>query len=213
MQCPLCNASGSSFYFEDKARSYLKCGNCQLVYVPDRFHLDPVAEKRVYDQHQNNPTDPDYREFLSRLFKPMVERVSVPATGLDFGAGPGPTLSVMFEEAGYQMEIYDRFYADNPRVLDATYDFISCSEVVEHLRRPGIVLPALIANLKPTGWLGIMTKRVQNRQAFAAWHYKNDPTHVCFYSKETFEWLCGRYGCEPEFIGDDVILMRKLTIC
>ena len=43
----------------------------------------------------------DYRKFLSRMFKPMMERIEPDSYGLDFGSGPGPTLNLMFEEEGH----------------------------------------------------------------------------------------------------------------
>ena len=53
-----------------------------------------------------------YREFLSRLeHPPNVPKLPAAAEGLDFGSGPGPTLSVMLEEQGYRMSLYDPFFA------------------------------------------------------------------------------------------------------
>ena len=54
-----------------------------------------------------------------------------------------------------------------------------------------------------------MTKQVIDAQAFARWHYIRDPTHVCFFSRETFTWWAARKQAELEFCGADVILLRK----
>ena len=129
--------------------------------------------------------------------------------GLDFGCGPGPTLSVMFEEAGFSMAVYDRFYADDRQVLNRKYDFVTASEVVEHLRDPGRDLNMLWTLLKPGGYLGIMTKQVVDRKAFSQWHYIHDPTHVCFFSPATFQWLAGLWQAELQIIAKDVIVFRK----
>ena len=207
MNCPLCNKNHIHHYLSDLRRDYFKCENCALVFVPPEQRPSCVEEKRRYDEHQNNPDDPGYRKFLSRIFDPIRERISPPARGLDFGSGSGPTLSVMFEESGYDMVIYDKFYADNPSVLTGKYDFITCTEVVEHLFNPLSEIKRLTSMLKPDGLLGIMTKLVIDRQAFSKWHYKNDFTHVCFFSMETFQWLAANLKCELEFIGKDVILL------
>ena len=166
-------------------------------------------EKAHYDLHQNDPGDPDYRRFLSRLFDPLVGRLPRAARGLDFGSGPGPTLSLMFEEAGHSMAIYDAFYQPDTAVLEDQYDFITASEVVEHLASPGEELEQLWRLLSPGGWLGIMTKLARDANAFAGWHYKNDPTHSAFFSRQTFRWWGERHGTVPEFIGADVILLQK----
>ena len=74
--------------------------------------------------------------------------------------------------------------APDELALNASYDFICATEVVEHLHRPGQDLERLWSLLRPGGWMGIMTKLVRDRASFDTWHYKNDPTHVCFFSEE-----------------------------
>jgi 16S rRNA G1207 methylase RsmC len=36
---------------------------------------------------------------------------------LDFGCGPGPTLSILLAEQGQQVDLYDPFYHDDPSVF------------------------------------------------------------------------------------------------
>lgn len=182
---------------------------CDLVYVPPAYHLPARAEKAEYDLHQNSPQDTGYRRFLSRIFKPMRARLAPASHGLDFGCGPGPTLSVMFEEAGHDMTLYDPFYAPDAAALQQQYDFITASEVVEHLRRPQRELDRLWACLRGGGTLGIMTKLVLDRTAFSRWHYKNDLTHVCFWSRATFAWLAVRWRAKLHFAYKDVVLLHK----
>jgi len=207
--CPLCHGKAIGHYLSDKRRDYLRCAGCDLVFVPPKQHLSPVEEKAHYDLHENDPVDAGYRRFLSRLADPMLACLPTGAAGLDFGAGPGPTLSRMFAEAGHPTAIYDCYYANDPSVLEKTYDFVTASEVVEHLAEPGDVLQQLWSLLRPGGWLGLMTKRVTDREAFARWHYKNDPTHISFFSRATFEFLGERWGASPHFPHPDVVLFRK----
>jgi hypothetical protein len=191
-------------------RDFLRCEHCALVFVPAFQYLSPEEEKAHYDLHQNHPTDQGYRQFLSRLFIPMKEKLQPGAYGLDFGSGPGPTLSLMFEEAGFPMKIYDHFYANDAYVLQQRYDFITATETVEHLHHLKKELHQLWNLLDPGGYLGIMTKLVIDRDAFATWHYKNDPTHVCFFSVDTFHWLADLWRAKIEFIGNDVIILEKI---
>jgi hypothetical protein len=209
MTCPLCQSDAVSEFHEDERRCYLRCTDCSLVFVPEQYFLSPAAEKAEYDLHENKPDDPGYRRFLSRVYEPMLRRVEPNSHGLDFGSGPGPTLSVMLAEAGHRMAIYDIFYADERSVLERQYDFITTTEVVEHLRTPRQTLQMVWSCLTPGGILGIMTKLVIDQEAFAAWHYKNDPTHVCFYSGSTFEWIADWLNADLEFIGNDVIILEK----
>ncbi len=207
--CPLCASGDTTFYHRDARREYLRCHRCDLVFVPPAFRLSPEEERAVYDQHENSPDDAGYRRFLARLAEPLREKLAPGARGLDFGAGPGPTLSVMFEEAGHPMAIYDPFYAPDASVLVGEYDFITATEVVEHLFEPGRELARLSSLLRPAGWLGLMTKRVTDQEAFIRWHYILDPTHVAFLSEATFRWLADELGMTVEFPAADVALLQR----
>jgi hypothetical protein len=115
----------------------------------------------------------------------------------------------MLEEAGHTMELYDIYYHPETSVLEKTYDFMTATEVIEHLYHPDKVWQQWLNLVKPKGWIGLMTKLVIDVDAFAGWHYKNDPTHVVFFSRQTFQFLAERDKLELEFIGNDVILLRK----
>lgn len=209
MNCPLCLNKNIEHYHRDKQRDYWQCGLCDLVFVNPEQFISTQQEKSIYDQHQNNPDDIGYRKFLNKLLIPLVNQLSKEAKGLDFGSGPGPTVSVMLAELGYGVENYDIFYANNPELLKRKYDFITCTEVIEHLHNPHQVLTMLTGLLKIGGYLGIMTKRVIDKTSFATWHYKNDPTHVCFYSDKTFEYIAQYWGYELEKVNSDTIILSK----
>ena len=208
MPCPLCNGN-TVFFFEDERRAYQQCKKCALIFVPAEFHLMRSEEKAQYDLHENNPKDSDYRQFLSRLSDPLIRKLSPNSSGLDFGCGSGPTLSVILEEAGHQVALYDPFYQPDPTTLKATYDFITATEVLEHLFHPRRDLESLWNRLRKSGWLGVMTKRAKDRESFAKWHYKQDPTHVCFWSNSTFQWLADYWNAHLELIEPDVALLQK----
>ncbi|MCD6396757.1 MAG: class I SAM-dependent methyltransferase [Spirochaetaceae bacterium] len=207
--CPLCLSKGNVFFYSDSFRDYYRCSKCNLIHVPPSTYLSKESELAEYNKHQNSPEDTGYRKFLSRLFNPVNSRLSPGSRGLDFGSGPGPTLSVLFEEAGYSMDLYDPFYVPDKNVYKQQYDFITVSEVVEHLHNPAGELDQLWSILKPGGWLGVMTKLALDKEAFSNWHYKSDPTHVCFFSKGTMNWLAGKWTTEALYFGNDVVLFQK----
>ncbi len=209
VQCGLCAGTETVYYTADRYREYVICRTCNLVFVPETYRISGTKEKARYDLHENHPDDPGYRKFLSRLFAPVCSRLAQGASGLDFGCGPGPALAAMFREQGYHVDTYDKFYACNPAVFENKYDFITASEVLEHLHHPGCELERLWGMLKTGGILGIMTKLVHSRQAFEKWHYKNDETHVCFFSKPAFQWLADAWQAPVEFVGNDVVLITK----
>lgn len=209
MHCPLCNGVDNVAFHSDRRRPYLRCERCALVFVPPSHLPGREAERREYDLHRNRVDDPGYRAFLSRLAVPLARRLSPAARGLDFGCGSGPALAAMLREAGFNVSLYDSFYYPDTAALDGRYDFITATEVVEHLHRPGSELQRLWSLLAGGGWLGIMTKLVRDREAFAGWHYKNDPTHVCFFSKQTWQWWAQRHGASLDIIGADVVLLGR----
>jgi SAM-dependent methyltransferase len=203
--CPMCGASDTFVFHKGKRREYFRCRVCSLVFVSPDYILSAVEEKRRYDLHQNSPEDEGYRRFLGRMFDPMVKHLSKGSRGLDFGSGPGPALAAMFEEAGHRVALYDLYYAKDKLVFEDKYDFITATEVVEHLQNPLKELDRLWSILKPGGLLGIMTKLVSNPEAFASWHYKQDMTHISFFSKKTCIWLAARWKAKVEFIDKDVV--------
>ncbi len=185
------------------------CGNCRLVHVPPQYHLDAEAEKTYYDLHENNVDDPGYRKFLSRMAEPLLEKIQPKSKGLDFGCGPAPLLAKMLEDHGHELALFDKFYFSNPSVLRTTYDFVVATEVIEHCYAADQVWKQWLGLLSAPALLAIMTKRVRSQSAFSTWHYIRDPTHVVFYSNETFEWVANKYKLSCEFVGADVVILRK----
>jgi len=182
-----------------------------MIFADPQAYLPQDEEKAIYDFHQNDSHDTRYREFLSQLSIPLLEKLSTGMTGLDFGSGPGPTLSLMLEEQGMKMSIYDIFYAPDSGQLSRQYDFVTCSEVVEHFNEPGKTWPQLISLVKPQGYIGMMTWMFTKKTAeqFNQWSYKGDPTHVSFYTPETMQWIAQHFQLKLEIISEQAILFRR----
>ncbi|QIZ78945.1 class I SAM-dependent methyltransferase [Ferrimonas lipolytica] len=209
MLCPLCQHIDPQHYHQDKRRHYFQCPQCKLVFADPAALLPASAEKQIYDQHQNNPDDLGYRKFLNRLAAPLLLRLPLQQQGLDFGCGPGPTLSLMLADAGHEMALYDPYFVPDRSPLKQQYDFVTCTEAIEHFYQPRREWHLLLNLIRPGGYLGIMTKLVRNKDAFAQWHYKNDPTHVSFFSEATFRYLAKQHNLRLEILGNDIILLQK----
>jgi hypothetical protein len=171
--------------------------------------LEHGSERARYETHDNDPSDQRYRAFLYRLFAPLIARLPAGAAGLDYGSGPGPTLSVMLAEAGFATSIYDPFFAPDGATLRRSYDFITCTETVEHFYSPAQEFERLDQMLRPGGWLGIMTEMREEDRVFSSWWYVRDPTHVCFYHADTMAWIAARYGWTMERPYRTVTLFHK----
>ncbi len=131
------------------------------------------------------------------------------ACGLDFGCGQEPTLSVLFEEAGYACANYDLHFANDPAILEKQYDFLTCSETMEHFCRPREEFERFLKLVKPGGWIGIMTQLRDEAPPFSTWFYKDDATHICFFSRKSFQWLEKTCGLNTEFHPDSVVFFQR----
>jgi hypothetical protein len=152
-------------------------------------------EKARYDTHDNRVDDPGYRGFLSPAFQAVRERLPRGSEGIDYGAGPGPALAAMLEEAGYPTARFDPFYHPDPAPLRRRRDFVVCTETVEHFHWPGRDFARLASLLKgPGSHLVVMTSVLEPGQDLGTWWYARDPTHVAFYRPETLTWIARRHG-------------------
>jgi hypothetical protein len=115
----------------------------------------------------------------------------------------------MLREAGFEMEIYDPYFAPDTEVFRDRFDFVTCTETVEHFFRPAVEFERIDGLLERGGWLGVMTERLDSGVDLATWHYARDPTHVCFYPRRTMIWIGRAFGWVPEFPDRNVTLFRK----
>lgn len=205
--CPLCAGASRPFHRSD--RDFRRCGTCSLTFVPASQHALPADERARYETHRNSPQDAGYRAFLDRLLAPLAARLPPGARGLDYGSGPGPTASAMMRERGFVMSDYDPFFAPDEAALRKTYAFVTCTEVVEHFRRPAENFDNLDALLEPGGALGVLTGVLEDDAAFPSWWYHNDRTHIAFYRPETLAWIARRYGWSLERFGRDAMVFFK----
>lgn len=195
-----------------QGRTYWRCPVCRATLL-DADQLPPVTEERLhYRQHRNDPADPRYRRFLAKLTEPLRQRLAPGSRGLDYGCGPGPALAAMMREAGCLVTLYDPFFYPDPAALQQTYDFITCTEVIEHFHQPAEEFARLDAMLRPGGWLALMTCFQTDDERFAAWHYRRDPTHVVFYKAETLHFIASQRGWRCEIPVKDVALMHKTPV-
>ena len=207
--CSLCRSEQIREFAIVDSKTYWRCDVCHLTFLSSESYLSPEEELARYLLHENSPEDCHYREFLSRLTDHLIPKLEPGAKGLDFGSGPGPTLSVMLEEAGFLMDIYDPYFAPDTAPLERTYDFITCTETVEHFYHPAKEFYQLDTLLLPGGWLGIMTEMLASDEDFANWWYHREPTHVCFYKRETMAWIATQYGWRVENPRKNVTLFYK----
>ncbi len=208
-ECPACLAPAGRLFASVGGRDYLRCEDCQATYLRREQQPSPEQEFEEYRRHQNRANDPDYRAFAQQLAEPLLARLETACEGLDYGCGPDSALAAILREAEHRVDVYDPFFHPDPEALQRRYDFVTCSEVVEHFHHPAREFARLDALLKPGGWLAIQTMFQTDDTAFARWHYRRDPTHVVFYRPRTFERIAFRHGWQPIFPSRNIALMKK----
>ncbi len=213
--CPLCNKKNFKPYFEyqkaDNFFKYYECNHCSLVFMDKKTLLEPSVESLRYEHHKNDVKTPGYEKFLRELVNPVLERVSITSLGLDYGSGPYPMLSEIVEEDGYQVEIYDPYFANDKSKLDSQYDFITCCEVAEHFYNPNEEFQKLYGLLKSNGILGVRTGILTPEINFKSWFYKEDDTHVVFYTPKSINWICEKFKFENIYQAPNVFILKKAT--
>lgn len=215
--CTLCTAQTDSFTTW-KGRVYVRCASCDLIQLVEGQHPTVDEERSEYRAHNNDPTDLGYRKFLSRVTKPVLECLNqehlLKPQLLDFGCGPGPTISVVLGESGWQMHNYDPLFYPNDALLKHRYDLITCTEVVEHFHHPRASWTQLLDLLKSTGKLFVMTQvsdLYQQPTAFVNWHYIREKSHVAFYHTRTMAWIAQWQGVEVSQLERNVFVFKKVS--
>lgn len=208
--CPLCKTNQVPLWIEVHGQTYYQCSHCQLIFLDPSQLPTPAQEKKKYDEHQNSPADLGYRQFLSPAMKAVLD-LPMPkdAVGLDYGCGPGPTLSKMLEEHGYRVHDYDPLYQNNTALLAQFYDFVTCTEVVEHFHDVAQELDNLFALVAPGGVCVIMTLFFDDPNAFKDSHYHRDPTHVAFFSRPVFQWWADTHHVQVDFPSENIVRVYK----
>lgn len=195
-KCPLCVYEADYFLtYKTKtgSRNYYLCNNCASIHLDKNELLSFHEEEQRYAMHNNNVEDVRYQQFVSPISNQIIQEQNKNASGLDYGCGPGPVITHVLEEKGFSnIKLYDPYFFNNPKLLDSTYQFIICCEVIEHFSNPKKEFK-LIKNLLNTG--GKFYGKTEllheglDAEGFQKWWYKNDPTHCFFYSKKTLRYI------------------------
>ena len=209
MRCTVCRSFNVQKFGTFDNKLYWQCHLCEAKFLDHRHFLTPAQEKTHYLHHDNKITDLAYRNFLSQLKTPLTQMLSKNDVGLDYGCGNGPALADMFYREGFEVALYDPYFFPNKDIFEKKFDFITCTETVEHFYRPYQEFTKIDNLLKAGGKLGFLTCFSTNEHAFKNWHYRRDPTHVVFYNEQTFKVISSQRGWDCSVPSKDVVLISK----
>lgn len=203
MKCHICSKVTPTFLDEKSGISYGYCQSCAYIFKSEEQHQSIEAQKSRYDLHENSEEDPGYQAYFQRFLDFVLPHMTNSVhRALDFGCGRSSLLSQMLENEGYVCDFYDPVYHPDRSYQEQTYDFIVSTEVFEHLHDPLEVFKHLITLLNKNGYLAIQTQFHPNEiEAFKKWYYHLDPTHIVFFTPNTFKVLSEMFGCR--YLGDN----------
>jgi len=197
MDCKICSGETNQLLDVQFEHMYFYCKTCHFVFIEDKHYVSFETEKEIYELHENSLDDKGYVTYLENYINEGVSPFIKEGLGLDFGSGPEPALATLLKKRGYEMDIYDRHYANNSDIWEKKYDFITSTEVIEHFHDPMDTLNRMVSILKPGGILSVMTLFLMDDLAlFQNWWYRRDPTHIAFYSPITFEKIAEQLNLE-----------------
>ncbi len=211
MKCHICHQRTETFLDEKTDITYYHCKHCEYIFKNPECYQDLPTQKERYNLHQNDENDAGYQAYFQRFLDFLLPLVGTPGTALDFGCGRSALLASLLKKEGTDCDYYDPLYHPDKTYDSKKYELIVSTEVFEHLHQPREVFESLLERLEEGGYLAVQTQFHPNDvEAFKKWYYHQDPTHIVFFTAQTFKVLCNMYGCE--YIsenGKNMVLLRK----
>ena len=207
--CTVCKNNKIVTFAEIDNLLYWKCQVCEAILLDSKHFITSKSEKKHYLKHNNNIDDIGYKDFLLRLINPIRNKIFTDDIGLDYGCGYAPALAHILRQDGYKVELYDPFFFPNKSVFLRKFDFITCTEVIEHFFNPYKEFEKIDNMLPKNSFLAIMTTFIPKDNLFESWYYRRDPTHVVFYNKKTFEIIASERNWVTEYPEKNVVIFKK----
>jgi len=127
---------------------------------------------------------------------------------LDYGCGPTRGIESIWGGPQLQVTSYDPIFfplsgdGETRCWAENSYDVIVCCEAAEHFYNPASEFERVARLIdRNNGLIVVRTGwRSGSAEAFAQWGYPHDPTHVCFYSLQTMEWIRSHWQVPMAFV-------------
>jgi 2-polyprenyl-3-methyl-5-hydroxy-6-metoxy-1,4-benzoquinol methylase len=226
--CILCGARQRSICFREGRFEVVRCSGCSLVYVTPRLKVEYLTDVYDKDYWKSSsPKDRGYADYVGaqslylrtyrKRFRLVRRFAPEPGRALDIGCAAGFFLKVLsdhgWQVAGVELspeiarharEAYG-FDAIHTGVLEtasfdpASFDLITCWDVVEHVPDPVGLLCKASSLLKPGGHVIIETQNVESWFANLLgprWQHYKHLEHLYHFSPATIRLLLQKADLE-----------------
>lgn len=203
MKCKCCNSQNLNCLKIQK--KYYFCNDCHSAFLNNDDFVSEQKEIERYSLHNNDLSDNGYKQYLEKFLSKIIEYAGNKGNFLDYGSGPNPCLVELIKQNKdlYQFNDingWDLYYTKDFIPNKQNYDIISCLEVAEHFKNPVNDLSNIYSLLRNQGKLVLQTQFLNCdnfndfSEFFRKWWYKEDCTHVMFYSKKGIELCATKIG-------------------
>ena len=214
--CLVCSATASTSIAKLDNHSILKCPECSL-----RF-LDPMPSedclREFYASHENFS---HYAKVAERKLKSGAEKIkrlmkyAPSGSFIDIGCSTGANVEAArrlgFKASGIDLccesiEFARENFPDcdfkvgTVEVVDAKYDLVFCTEVLEHVTKPHEFIESIAGIMKPGAVLYMTTPDAGHFRVprdFAKWKHVHAPDHLAYYQLSTIKRLLSEHGMKP----------------
>jgi hypothetical protein len=201
-KCGICGSTTREILQKKFSLKYHYCDMCGFISKDAENRISLEDELKIYKKHNNSIDDPRYVAYFKDFIdSAVIDFVSNGRRGLDFGSGPSPVLATILDrDYGFDMDIYDLFFAPNKVFSGKKYHLITSTEVFEHLGDPLEYFKLLAGCLEDDGLLSIMTLfHPLDDQEFLDWYYIRDMSHISFFTGDTMKVISGITGLDLVF--------------
>lgn len=181
-------------FYQDPPCSYVHCSSCNLIFTTPDSHLTPQQERTRYEMHDNTESNTGYVKFLETVAETAISVTPPDGSILDFGCGKNAVLEKTLIKLGWQCDSWDPLFNYRIDFSDKHYDTIILCEVVEHLRELQTEMNLVKELLKPHTNVIIRTQLYNSLESFPQWWYRQDSTHINFFSNSTLSFLATVLG-------------------
>ncbi len=215
------------------SRTYFHCiksksGGCGGFFLHSDCFSTTSEQKQRYLLHSNDlgfhGEHNGYRTYLERYVETVLcyERTKKEEKSIyslfDYGSGPTPALVQLLKEYNckfvfkndVKIKHWDPFFYPDGDFFENGADIVFCLEVIEHFENPLEGFRGLAKSCAQGGLIAIQTQLAPNTfEDFEKWWYKEDSTHVSFYTLNSIEECAKQVGLHFEDAKNGVFFLRK----